>query len=62
MACVERRSRGEKCLGGVDYFESANLPHGVLPQKEDVIEVMLHLLRPGRAGQSHGPEAMLRHQ
>ena len=29
MACVETRSIGRKCLGRVDYFESADLPHGV---------------------------------
>ena len=52
MACVETRSRGRKCLGRVDYFESADLPHGVLPTKKAVIEVMLYLLRPRRAGQS----------
>ncbi|KAL5469197.1 hypothetical protein EMCRGX_G030420 [Ephydatia muelleri] len=52
MACVETRSRGRKCLGRVDYFESADLPHGVLPTNKAVIEVMLYLLRPRRAGQS----------
>ena len=51
MACVETR-RGRKCLGRVDYFESADLPHGVLPTKKAVIEVMLYLLHPRCAGQS----------
>ena len=51
MACVETRSRGRKCLGRMDDFESADLPHGVLPKKA-VSEVMLYLLRPRRAGQS----------
>ena len=36
----------------MDYFESADLPHGVLPTNKAVIEVMLYLLRPRRAGQS----------
>ena len=35
---VETRSRGRKFLGRVDYFESADLPHGVLPTKKAVIE------------------------
>ena len=36
----------------VDYFESADLPHGVLPTKMAVIEAMLYHLRPRRARQS----------
>ena len=53
MAGVCRiKSRERKCLGCGDYFESADLPHGVLPTKKTVIEVMLYLLRPRRAGQS----------
>ena len=40
MACVETRSRGRKFLGRVDYFESADLPHGVLPTKKAVIETV----------------------
>ena len=52
MACVETRSRGRKCLGGVDYFESADLSHGVLPTKKAIIDVMLYLLRPRCVGQS----------
>ena len=42
----------------MDYFESADLPHGVLPTKKAVIEVMLYLLRPRRAGNLNGQEAM----
>ena len=52
MACVETRSRGRKCLGGVDYFESADLSLGVLPTKKAVIEVMLYLLRAGQSQRS----------
>ena len=44
MACVETRY-----LGGADYFESADLPHGFLPTKKAVIEVILYPLRPRRA-------------
>ena len=36
----------------MDYVESADLPHGVLPTKKMVIEVMLYLLHPRRVGQS----------
>ena len=51
MACVETRSRGRKCLGGVDYFES-DLSLGVLPTKKAVIEVMLYLLHAGQSQRS----------
>ena len=49
MAYVETRSKWEKWLRGVDYFESIDLPHGVLPAAEKA--VMLYLFRPRRAGQ-----------
>ena len=52
MASADTRSRGIKCLGCVDYFGSAYLPHGVLPTKKSVIEVMLYLLCPRHTGQS----------
>ena len=38
------------CLGGVDYIESADPPHGVSPTIKAVIEVMFYLLRPRWAG------------
>ena len=53
MAYVETRSKWKKWLRGVDYFESVDLPHGVLPAAEKAVtEVMLYLFRPRRAGQS----------
>ena len=30
------RSKGGKCLGGVGYFKSGDLTHGVLPKKKTV--------------------------
>ena len=58
---METRSRGKKCLGGVDYFESADLPHGVLPTKKAVVEVMPALSYSSKTCGTNlnGQEAML---
>ena len=47
----ETRSKSKKTLGGVDYFEAPEFPSGKLPTKRDIIQNMLYLLRPRRAGQ-----------
>ncbi|XP_076062411.1 uncharacterized protein LOC143037746 [Oratosquilla oratoria] len=52
MASVDMRSHSRKTLCGVDYIERAELPHGMLPTGKDVIQNMLYLLRPKRAGQA----------
>ena len=51
MASASTRSQAKKTLGNVDYIEHADFPHGVLPTKKDIIENMLYLMRPKRAGQ-----------
>ena len=45
MTCVETSSRGRKSLVRVVYFESADLPHGVLPTKKAVIASSLSKTR-----------------
>ena len=49
---ISTRSKAKKTLGKVDYHERAEFPHGVLPTKKDIIQNMLYLLRPQRAGQA----------
>ena len=46
------RSKSKKTLHNVDYIESSGFPAGVLPTKKDVIESMIYLLRPERAGKT----------
>ena len=46
----ETRSRTQKTLQTTVYLEASDLPNGVLPTKKQVIECMLYLLRPSRAG------------
>ena len=52
MASLDTRSHSRKTLCGVDYIERAELPNGMLPTGKDVIQIMLYLLRPKRAGQA----------
>ncbi|XP_076030470.1 uncharacterized protein LOC143018775 [Oratosquilla oratoria] len=53
MASVDTRYHSRKTLCGVDYIiERTELPHGMLPTGKDVIQNMLYLLRPKRAGQA----------
>ena len=47
----QTRSKSKKTLGGIDYFEAPEFPSGKLPTKRDIIQNMLYLLRPRRAGQ-----------
>lgn len=44
------RSKAKKELEGVTYVEASDLPNGVLPCKKDVIEGIIYLLRPIKAG------------
>ncbi|XP_034016356.1 uncharacterized protein LOC117501562 [Thalassophryne amazonica] len=46
------RSQAKKTLCGVDYIEKAEFPSGMLPTGKDIIQNMLYLLRPKRAGQA----------
>ena len=46
----ETRSKAKKVLCQSVYTEASDLPNGVLPTKKQVIECMLYLLRPSRAG------------
>lgn len=47
---VFTRSKAKKTLGCVDYIESAEFPHGILPTAKHVVQNMLYLFRPKRAG------------
>ena len=46
------RSKAKKILHNVVYTESSGFPPGLLPTNQDVIESMLYLLRPERAGRA----------
>lgn len=46
------RSQARKTLGDVVYIEKAEFPSGMLPTRKDIIQNMLYLLRPNRAGQA----------
>ena len=48
----ETRSSARKELGDAVYIESDSLPTGVLPTRKDIIQSMMFLLRPQRAGQA----------
>lgn len=52
------RSRTKKELEGVSYLEASDLPNGVLPRKKDIIESMIYLLRPARAGKVQRTRSM----
>ena len=49
---ISTRSKAKKTFGKVDYHKGAEFPHGVIPTKKDIIQNMLYLLRPQRAGQA----------
>ena len=49
----ETRSKARKILCDTVYTEASDLPNGVLPTKKHVVECMLYLLRPTRAGKVH---------
>ena len=46
------RSKSQKVLGTVVYTETPDFPNSVLPVKRVIIENMIYLMRPQRAGQS----------
>ena len=50
MASMETRSKAKKTLENCDYYESTEFPQGILPTRKDIIQFMLYLLRPKRAG------------
>ena len=50
--CRETRSKAKRTLCDTDYVEAFDLPNGVLPSKKHVVECMLYLLRPARAGKA----------
>ena len=45
------RSKSKKILHNATYTESSGFPPGVLPTNTDVIESMIYLMRPDRAGE-----------
>ena len=45
------RSKSKKTLHNATYTESSGFPPGVLPTNTDVIESMIYLMRPDRAGE-----------
>ena len=49
---MERRSTSTKILCGAKDMENADFPNGRLPVQKSIIEAMLYLLRPNRAGKA----------
>lgn len=49
---MDTTTEAKKTLGTVDYVESSEFAQGILPTKKDVIQNMLYLLHPKRAGQA----------
>ena len=45
------RSRATKTLGQANYKEEAEFTSGLLPTRKEILQNMLYLLRPSRAGQ-----------
>uniref|UniRef100_A0A8C3S962 Uncharacterized protein n=1 Tax=Chelydra serpentina TaxID=8475 RepID=A0A8C3S962_CHESE len=52
MEPLDTGSKAKKTLGNVDYVESSEFSQGILPTNKDVIQNMLYLLQPKRAGQA----------
>ncbi|XP_050821617.1 uncharacterized protein LOC127057039 [Gopherus flavomarginatus] len=52
MESLDTGSKAKKTLGNVDYIESSEFSQGILPTNKDVIQNMLYLLQPKRAGQA----------
>uniref|UniRef100_A0A663E2Z4 Uncharacterized protein n=1 Tax=Aquila chrysaetos chrysaetos TaxID=223781 RepID=A0A663E2Z4_AQUCH len=52
MESLDTEVRARKTLGTVEYVESSGFTQGVLPTKKDVVQNMLYLLQPKRAGQA----------
>ena len=47
---LSTRSQVSSQLGGKVYRDADGLPNGILPSKQEIIECMMYLLRPTRAG------------
>ncbi|XP_009988138.1 PREDICTED: uncharacterized protein LOC104381988 [Tauraco erythrolophus] len=52
MESLDTEVRARKTLGTVEYVESSGFTQGILPTKKDVVQNMLYLLQPKRAGQA----------
>ncbi|XP_006016034.1 uncharacterized protein LOC102388811 [Alligator sinensis] len=52
MESADAGAKTKKTLGAVDYVESSGFAQGALPTQKDVIQNMLYLLQPKRAGQA----------
>ncbi|XP_051638447.1 uncharacterized protein LOC127468841 [Manacus candei] len=52
MESLDTEVRVRKTLGTVEYVESSGFAQGVLPTRKDVVQNMLYLLQPKRAGQA----------
>ncbi|XP_010158397.1 PREDICTED: uncharacterized protein LOC104515925 [Eurypyga helias] len=52
MESLNTEVRARKTLGTVEYVESSGFTQGILPTKKDVVQNMLYLLQPKRAGQA----------
>uniref|UniRef100_A0A8C8RQ94 Uncharacterized protein n=1 Tax=Pelusios castaneus TaxID=367368 RepID=A0A8C8RQ94_9SAUR len=52
MEALDTEAKAKKTLGTVDYVESSEFAQGILPTNKDVIQNMLYLLQPKRAGQA----------
>lgn len=46
------RSKSRKQLGSRAYYENPDFPNGVLPTRAVILENMIYLMRPSRAGQN----------
>ncbi|KAM6326152.1 uncharacterized protein O3Q21_004435 [Podargus strigoides] len=52
MESLDTEVRARKTLGTAEYIESSGFTQGILPTKKDVVQNMLYLLQPKRAGQA----------
>ncbi|XP_068810644.1 uncharacterized protein [Struthio camelus] len=52
MESLDTEVKVRKTLGTVEYVESSGFAQGMLPTKKDVVQNMLYLLQPKRAGQA----------
>lgn len=52
MEALDSEVKARKTLGTVEYVESSGFTQGILPTKKDVVQNMLYLLQPKRAGQA----------
>ncbi|KAK6170823.1 hypothetical protein SNE40_019124 [Patella caerulea] len=50
------RSTAQKQLGSRLYIEKPDFPNGIFPTKTVIVENMMYLMRPSRAGQEQRPK------